>query len=104
MIETMQSVAEAIKDIAQKAINGGAEITDCPLHIQVSSDHTEIHMLKGDLHLMVAVTGDDCGIYNCTTTDDALQNPYWVNEVKVSNVIADMWAVAYDIDRVMVAS
>ena len=104
MTETTKTLAEAIKALAQQTMNCGGEVADCPLHIQVSSDHTEVHMLKGDLHIMVALTGDDCGIYNCTSTDDAVQNPYWVNELKVADVIADIWAVAYDIDRIMVAA
>jgi hypothetical protein len=31
----------------------------------------------------------------------AVQNPYWINSLKPADVIADIWAVAYEIDKMM---
>ena len=103
MKQTNQSLAEVIKEMAQYVIDKSApfEVIDVPLHIQVSSDHSEIHMSKGELHLMVALTGDDAGIYDCNSMGYAVQNPYWVGSLKPADVIADIWAVAYEIDKMM---
>ena len=104
MKQTNQSLAEAIKEMAQHTINTQREIfavIDCPLQIQVSSDHSEIHMTKGALHLMVAITGDDAGSYDCNSMGYSVQNPYWINSLKPADVIADIWAVAYEIDKMM---
>ena len=104
MKQTNQSLAEAIQGMAQHVIDTQREIfavIDCPLQIQVSSDHSEIHMRKGALHLMVALTGDDAGIYDCNSMGYAVQNPYWINSLKPADVIADIWAVAYEIDKIM---
>ena len=104
MKQTNQSIAEVIKEMAQHTVNVQRDpfaVIDVPLHIQVSSDHTEIHMSKGDLHLMVALNGDDAGIYDCNSMGYAVQNPFWINNLKVADVIADIWAVSYNIDRMM---
>ena len=104
MKQTNQSLAEAIKEMAQHTINTQRDafaVIDVPLHIQVSSDHSEIHMSKGELHLMVALNGDDAGIYDCNSMGYAVQNPYWVGSLKVADVLADIWAVSYNIDRFM---
>lgn len=104
MKQTNQSLAEAIKEMAQHVINVQRDpfaVIDCPLHIQVSSDHSEIHMRKGELHLMIALNGDDAGIYDCNSMGYAVQNPYWVDSLKVADVLADIWAVAYEIDKFM---
>ena len=104
MKQTNQSLAEAIKEMAQHVINTSRDsfaVIDCPLQIQVSSDHSEIHMRKGALHLMVALTGDDAGIYDCNSMGYAVQNPYWINSLKPADVIADIWAVAYEVDKIM---
>ena len=104
MRQTNQSLAEAIKEMAQHVINSSRDafaVIDVPLHIQVSSDHSEIHMSKGDLHLMIALTGDDAGIYDCNSMGYAVQNPFWINSLKPADVIADIWAVAYEIDKMM---
>jgi len=104
MKQTNQSLAETIKEMAQHTINVQRDafaVIDVPLHIQVSSDHSEIHMSKGELHLMVALTGDDAGIYDCNSMGYAVQNPYWVGSLKPADVIADIWAVAYEIDKMM---
>ena len=104
MKQTNQSLAEAIKEMAQHVINTNRDpfaVIDCPLLIQVSSDHSEIHMRKGKLHLMVAINGDDAGIYDCNSMGYAVQNPYWINSLKAADVIADIWAVAYEVDKIM---
>jgi hypothetical protein len=104
MTETTKTIAEVITDLAQQAINRVQlfGIIDCPLQIQVSSDHSEIHMTKGDLHLMVAMTGEDTGIFDCNQWfSEGIQNPFWIGNLKVADVIADIWAVAYEIDRMM---
>ena len=104
MKQTNQSIAEAIKEMAQHIININRDpfaVIDCPLQIQVSSDHSEIHMRKGELHLMVALNGDDAGIYDCNSMGYAVQNPYWINSLKPADVIADIWAVAYEVDKLM---
>jgi len=104
MKQTNQSLAEAIQGMAQHVIDTQREIfavIDCPLQIQVSSDHSEIHMIKGALHLMVALNGDDAGIYDCNSMGYCIQNPYWVGSLKVADVLADIWAVSYNIDRFM---
>ena len=104
MKQTNQTLAEAIQGMAQRVIDTQREIfavIDCPLHIQVSSDHSEIHMTKGALHLMIALNGDDAGIYDCNSMGYAVQNPYWIGSLKPADVIADIWAVAYEIDRMM---
>lgn len=104
MKQTNQSIAEAIKEMAQDVINTNRDsfaVIDCPLQIQVSSDHSEIHMRKGELHLMVALTGDDAGIYDCNSMGYAVQNPYWIGSLKPADVIADIWAVAYEVDKIM---
>ena len=104
MKQTNQSLAEAIQGMAQHVIDTQREIfavIDCPLHIQVSSDHSEIHMTKGALHLMIALNGDDAGIYDCNSMGYCIQNPYWVGSLKVADVLADIWAVSYNIDRFM---
>jgi hypothetical protein len=104
MTVTEKTLAEVITDLAQQTINRGEafNVIDCPLQIQISSDHSEIHMTKGDLHLMVAMTGDDTGIFDCNSWfGECIQNPYWVNDLKVADVIADIWAVSYNIDRMM---
>ena len=104
MKQTNQTLAEAIKEMAQHVINTNRDpfaVIDCPLHIQVSSDHSEIHMTKGALHLMIALTGDDAGIYDCNSMGYAVQNPYWVGSLKPADVIADIWAVSYNIDKFM---
>ena len=104
MKQTNQSLAETIKEMAQHVINTNCDpfaVIDCPLQIQVSSDHSEIHMRKGALHLMVALTGDDAGIYDCNSMGYAVQNPYWIGSLKPADVIADIWAVAYEVDKIM---
>lgn len=104
MKQTNQSLAEAIKEMAQHVINTQRDsfaVIGCPLQIQVSSDHSEIHMRKGALHLMVALSGDDAGIYDCNSMGYAVQNPYWINSLKPADVIADIWAVAYEVDKMM---
>ena len=104
MKQTNQSIAEAIKEMAQHVINVQRDpfaVIDCPLQIQVSSDHSEIHMRKGALHLMVAINGDDAGIYDCNSMGYAVQNPYWIGSLRPADVIADIWAVAYEIDKMM---
>ena len=104
MKQTNQSIAEVIKEMAQHTVNVQRDpfaVIDVPLHIQVSSDHTEIHMSKGDLHLMVAINGNDAGIYDCNSMGYAVQNPFWINSLKPADVIADIWAVAYEIDKMM---
>ena len=104
MTQTTKTLAEAIKALAQQTINNHRDpfaVIDSPLQIQVSSDHSEIHMTKGDLHLMVAMTGDDAGIYDCNSMGYAVQNPFWINSLKPADVIADIWAVAYEIDKMM---
>lgn len=104
MKQTTQSLAEAIKEMAQHIINVQRDsfaVIDCPLQIQVSSDHSEIHMRKGALDLMVALTGDDAGIYDCNSMGYAVQNPHWIGSLKPADVIADIWAVAYEVDKIM---
>ena len=104
MKQTNQSLAEAIKEMAQHVINTSCDsfaVIDCPLQIHVSSDHSEIHMTKGALHLMVALNGDDAGIYDCNSMGYAVQNPYWIGSLRPADVIADIWAVAYEIDKMM---
>ena len=105
MKQTNQSLAEAIKEMAQHVINTQRDpfaVIDVPLHIQVSSDHSEIHMTKGDLHLMVAMTGEDTGIFDCNNWfGDCIQNPFWIGNLKVADVLADIWDVSYTIDRMM---
>ena len=104
MTETTKTLAEVITDLAQQTINRVEPfgIIDCPLQIQVSSDHSEIHLTKGDLHLMVAMTGEDTGIFDCNSWyGECIQNPFWINNLKVADVIADIWAVSYNIDRMM---
>ena len=104
MTETTKTLAEVITDLAQQAINKHEPfgVIDSPLQIQVSSDHSEIHMTKGDLHLMVAMTGDDTGIFDCNSWyGECIQNPFWVGTLKVADVLADIWDVSYDIDRMM---
>lgn len=107
MTQTTKTLAEAIKAFAQQTINNHRDpfaVIDSPLHIQVSSDHSEIHMTKGDLHLMIAIDGDDAGIYDCNSMGYAVQNPFWVGTLKAASVIADIWDVSYDIDRIMTAT
>jgi hypothetical protein len=104
MKQTNQSLTEAIKDMARRAIdrsNDPFAVIDVPLLIQVSSDHTEIYMYKGDLHLLITLTGDNTGIHDCKYVGYTLQNPFWVNDLKIADVIADIWAVAYEIDKMM---
>ena len=104
MKQTNQSLAEAIKEMAQHTINTQRDsfaVIDCPLQIQVSSDHSEIHMRKGALHLMVVLSGDDAGIYDCNSMGYAVQNPYWIGSLRPADVIADIWAVAYEVDKMM---
>ena len=104
MKQTNQSLAEAIKEMAQHVINNSRDsfaVIDCPLQIQVSSDHSEIHMRKCALHLMVALNGDDAGIYDCNSMGYAVQNPYWIGSLRPADVIADIWAVAYEVDKLM---
>ena len=104
MTETTKTLAEVITDLAQQAINKNEPfgVIDAPLQIQVSSDHSEIHMTKGDLHLMVAMTGEDSGIFDCNQWfSEGIQNPFWIGNLKVADVLADIWAVSYNIDRMM---
>ena len=104
MTETTKTLAEVLSDLAQQTINRVEPfgVIDSPLQIQVSSDHSEIHLTKGDLHLMVAMTGDDTGIFDCNSWfGECIQNPFWVGNLKVADVIADIWAVSYNIDRMM---
>jgi hypothetical protein len=35
---------------------------------------------------------------------EPIQNPYWVNDLKITDILLDAWTVAYNADRVMVAS
>ena len=103
MTETTKTIAEVLTDFAQKTINKHEPfaVIDSPLLIQVSSDHSEVHMHKGELHLMISI-GTDAGIWDCKNWHgECIQNPYWVNDLKVADVIADIWAVAYNIDRMM---
>ena len=104
MTETTKTIAEVLSDLAQQTINRVEPfgVIDVPLQIQVSSDHSEIHLTKGDLHLMVAMTGDDTGIFDCNSWfGECIQNPFWINSLKVADVLADIWAVSYNIDRMM---
>ena len=104
MTETNKTLAEVLSDLAQQTINRNEPfgVIDVPLQIQVSSDHSEIHLTKGDLHLMVAMTGEDTGIFDCNNWfGDCIQNPFWIGNLKVADVIADIWAVSYEIDRMM---
>ena len=104
MTETNKTLAEVITDLAQQTINRVEPfgVIDVPLQIQVSSDHSEIHLTKGDLHLMVAMTGDDTGIFDCNSWfGECIQNPFWLGNLKVADVLADIWAVSYNIDRMM---
>jgi hypothetical protein len=104
MIETMQSLAEVLTNLAQKAINEGKEVVDQPLFVQVSSDHTEVHIRKGDLHIMVSV-GAEAAVWDINNWEgEPIQNPYWVNDLKITDIMLDAWTVAYNADRVMVAS
>lgn len=104
MKQTTQTLAEAIQEMAQHVVDTNRDafaVIEQPLQIQVSSDHSEIHMTKGALHLMFALTGDDAGIYDCNSFGYAVQNPYWVGNLKVADVIADIWAVSYHVDTMM---
>ena len=104
MKQTNQTIAEAIQEMAQHVVDTQCDpfaVITSPLQIQVSSDHTEIHMTKGALHLMFALTGDDAGIYDCNSFGYCVQNPYWINSLKVADVISDIWAVSYYIDKMM---
>ena len=104
MKQTTQTIAEVIQEMAQHVVNTQRDpfaVIIQPLQIQVSSDHTEIHMTKGALHLMFALDGDDAGIYDCNSFGHCIQNPYWVGSLKVADVISDIWAVSYYIDKMM---
>ena len=90
MTETNKTLAEVITDLAQQTINRVEPfgVIDVPLQIQISSDHSEIHLTKGDLHLMVAMTGEDTGIFDCNNWfGDCIQNPFWLGNLKVADVI-----------------
>jgi hypothetical protein len=103
MTETTKTIAEVLMDLAQQTINKHEPfaVIDVPLLIQVSSDHSEVHMHKGELHLMISF-GKDAGIWDCKNWHgECIQNPFWVNDLKVADVIADIWAVSYNIDRMM---
>jgi hypothetical protein len=103
MTETMQSLTEVLMGLAQSAMNDGKEVTDQPLFIQVSSDHTEIHIRKGDLHIMVA-RGADAAVYNCVQWHEyPVVNPFWSNDLKVADILSAAWEMSYDADRVMTA-
>ena len=104
MKQTNQSLAEAIKEMAERAINRSTDpfaVIDCPLTIKVSSDHSEIYMRKGELDLLIQLTGEQTGLHDCKYVGYTLQNPYWVDSLKVADVLADIWAVAYEIDKFM---
>jgi hypothetical protein len=104
MTETTKTLAEVLSDLAQQTINRNEPfgVIGVPLQIQVSSDHSEIHMSKGDLHLMIAMTGEDTGIFDCNNWfGECIQNPFWINNLKVADVISDIWDVSYKIDRIM---
>ena len=104
MRQTNQSLAEAIKDMARRAIDRSTDpfaVIDAPLSIKVSSDHTEIYMQKGEMHLLIELTGDRTGIHDWKYVGWTVQNPFWINNLKVADVIADIWAVSYEIDRMM---
>ena len=104
MKQTNQSLAEAIQEMAQHVVDTQRDafaVISQPLQIQVSSDHTEIHMTKGALHLMFGLDGDDTGIYDCNSFGYCVQNPFWVGSLKVADVISDIWAVSYYIDKMM---
>ena len=103
MTETTKTIAEVLMDLAQQTINKHEPfaVIDVPLLIQVSSDHSEVHMHKGELHLMISF-GKDAGIWDCKNWHgECIQNPFWVNDLKVADVLADIWAVSYNIDRMM---
>ena len=103
MTETTKTIAEVLMNLAQQTINKHEPfaVIDVPLLIQVSSDHSEVHMHKGELHLMISF-GKDAGIWDCKNWHgECIQNPFWVNDLKVADVIADIWAVSYNIDRMM---
>lgn len=104
MKQTTQSLAEAIKEMAERAINRSTDpfaVIDAPLSIKVSSDHTEIYMQKGELYLLIELSGDRTGIHDWKYVGYTVQNPFWINNLKVADVIADIWAVAYEIDKMM---
>jgi len=104
MKQTNQSLAEAIKEMAERAINRSTDpfaVIDCPLAIKVSSDHTEIYMQKGEMHLLIELNGDRTGVHDWKYVGWTVQNPFWINNLKVADVIADIWAVAYEIDKMM---
>lgn len=104
MKQTNQSLAEAIKEMAERAINRSNNpfaVIYCPLTIRVSSDHSEINMIKGELDIMIELTGARTGLHDGRYVGYTVQNPYWVDSLKVADVIADIWAVAYEIDKMM---
>ena len=104
MKQTTQSLAEAIKEMAERAINRSTDpfaVIDCPLTIKVSSDHSEIQIRKGELDILIELTGEQTGLHDCKYVGYTMQNPYWVDSLKVADVIADIWAVAYEIDKMM---
>ena len=104
MKQTNQSIAEVIKEMAQHTVNVQRDpfaVIDAPLSIKVSSDHTEIYMQKGELHLLIDLTGDRTGVHDWKYVGWTVQNPFWINNLKVADVIADIWAVAYEIDKMM---
>lgn len=102
MKQTTQTLAEAIQEMAQRTINRSDyafAVIDCPLTIKVSSDHSEIYVRKGDLDLLIQMNGERTGIHDCKYVGYTVQNPYWINNLKVADVIADIWAVSYNIDK-----
>lgn len=104
MKHTTKTLAEAIQEMAQHVININRDpfaVIDCQLHIQVSSDHTEIYVRKGELDFLVMMTGCMTGIHDCKDVYHGMQNPYWFDSLKVADVIADIWAVSYNIDKMM---
>ena len=104
MKQTNQSIAEAIKEMAERAINRSTDpfaVIDCPLTIKVSSDHSEINMVKGELDILIELTGARTGLHDGKYWGWTVQNPYWIDSLKPADVIADIWAVAYEIDKMM---
>ena len=104
MKQTTQSLAEAIKEMAERAINRSTDpfaVIDCPLIIKVSSDHSEIQMRKGELDILIQLTGARTGLHDGKYWGWTVQNPYWIDSLKPADVIADIWAVAYEIDKFM---
>ena len=100
----MLSLTEVLTLLAQTAINAKKEVVGQPLFVQVSSDHTEVHIRKGDLHIMVSV-GDEAAVWNINDWNgEPIQNPYWVNDLMVADILLAAWDCAYNADRVMVAS